>query len=310
MRKNIFLVAYISMATTIFLTNCKPNKVPDPIPVVEISAADEASIALQSSDNSDIESNINEAMTDINSYGNGSSIREEENTCSGVSYSNVTINGSGGIRKKLTISFNSSTCRGFIRTGSAIVTLTGGNKFNDVGATWTVNLENYTVTKNGKTAVMNGIWNIVNVNGGYVGGASEVTHSMTGNVNVVFENGTNREWAMSENRVWAANGATLRIYGTANYNGFTDVIRYGKNRNGNNFYTRINFSSAVVIAKKNCSDIETIKYVSGTRIHVIEKDDVPIKRIENITLDEATCINTYTATIEKKDKKVSRIITF
>ncbi len=311
MNKKIILVASVATALSLYLTNCKKKEADvDPIKKDEITIVDETAMALQSNDNSDVENHLSDAMSDINSYGNGNTFRLDESTCVGVNYANSTITATGGIRKKLTINFNSSNCKGYLRSGTANVTLTSGMKFSDVGATWNVSFDNYTVVKNGKTTIMNGNWTVTNNNGGYVGGTTEVTHNITGDVSVVFENGTSRSWTVSEYRVWAANAASLKIYGNGNYRGYNDVVRYGTNRNGITFYTRINGSSPVVISKINCSNVETLKYVSGSRIHTVEKEDGLIKRIESISLNESTCINTYSVTIEKKDKTVTRTVTF
>jgi hypothetical protein len=305
MKKKIVLISTVITSLMLTFSSCRKETA---IPTEELSEADIAAVEAQSNDNSDLEGNINSAIDDINAYSGGSNLRTETNTCSGVSYT-ATVTGTG--KKKIRIGFNGFSCRGLQRSGSAEVTLTGTTTaFNEVGATWTVSLIDYTVTRaNGQTATMNGTWNVTNVSGGYVGnGSTIVVHTVTGNVNVAFANSTSRSWTMNEKREWSADLNSLTISGIGSYGGNNDVVRYGTNRLGNAFVTRI--TSPIVFVKATCSGEETIKYSSGTRIHTVERERGTVTRTESISLNTSTCISTYTLKVEKNGKSKELTVNF
>lgn len=155
-----------------------------------------------------------------------------------------------------------------------VIQLTSGSKWRDQNAVITITFNNLMVKNiaTNKSITTGGTKVVTNVNGGLVNmltaGGSSLIHKITGNMNVTFEDGTSRTWAIYRQReifISAAGVPTIKISGFGSVDGAENVVVAGTNRFGNPFSTVIN--QTVVITKSNdCFNGLWIP-VSGIKTH-------------------------------------------
>jgi hypothetical protein len=150
--------------------------------------------------------------------------------------------------QKIVITYNGNNSDGSrYRTGKISIQLTSGSHWRDQNAVATVTFTDYKVKRNstGKTTTLNGTYVVTNVSGGLVvllSPGNSVTHRMTGSIKITFDNGTERTWEITRQRVvglTANSSAYITMTGTGAKNGFTHVAVAGMNRAGSVFYTTI-----------------------------------------------------------------------
>ena len=111
-----------------------------------------------------------------------------------------------------------------------------GQRWKDVGATATITVTDLKITRirDGKSIVLNGTKTITNVSGGLLkdlASLQTITHTITGNLKIDFENGTNRTWNVSKQRVFTYdNGIVITTTGTYSDGTDNNIAEWGTNR--------------------------------------------------------------------------------
>ena len=185
----------------------------------------------------------------------------------------VVVDTTGGHRT-ITITYNGSNCWGNrTRTGVVVLTIPGGVHWADPGATVSASIQNLVITRvrDNKTITVNGNKTFTNVSGGLLKNLATlgtITHTVSGNITVTFDNGSQREWSISKQRVFTYNnGIVITTTGTHTDSlGNTNVAEWGVNRNGIGFESQI---SEPKVFRQDCD----FRLVSGQNI-VLRTDSV------------------------------------
>lgn len=199
----------------------------------------------------------------------------------------------------ITLTFNGSGCNGKVRTGQikyTVVNYSNGARWRDVSAQLTINFIDYKVTRNGKSMLLNGTHNLVNVSGGLVNELSADKPSIvrtvsSNNMNITFDDNTTRQWSVAKRRTWDYNGGNykLTITGEATVSSLNSVCAWGTNRKGKSFITQI---TSPVVVLKNCG---WGKPVSGVKVHTVEDKTATVTLGTNANgdVDSGNCPNNF-----------------
>ncbi|MFA4851714.1 MAG: hypothetical protein WC868_11505 [Bacteroidales bacterium] len=175
------------------------------------------------------------------------------------------------------LTFNGSNCNGTRnRDGKVEITIPINTHWSDVGATVTVKLINLKISKipdNGKYVILNGTKTFENVSGGLVkdlgnGTITSVVHKITGAIQATFEDNTTRTWNITRQRTFTGTFPGQLIVTTDGFgsaDGYSNLVVWGVNRDGENFYTQITQS---VVHRQTCG----WDPVSGIKIFQIPGD--------------------------------------
>jgi hypothetical protein len=110
----------------------------------------------------------------------------------------------------------------------------------------------------GKTFTYNGTRQYENVSGGltkYLGNGTttSVTRQITGALQITFDNGATRTWNISRQRIWAGTypaALTVTASGFGIAGGYSNLVDYGTDRNGEVFYGQVN--TPILYSYNNC----------------------------------------------------------
>jgi hypothetical protein len=174
-------------------------------------------------------------------------------------------------QRVITIVYDGTNCWGNrTRTGTITITMPKGQRWKDVGATATITVDKLTITRkrDKKTIVLNGTKTITNVSGGLLKDLSSlhtITHSITGILKVDFENGTNRTWNVSKDRVFTCDkGIVINTTGTYSDGTDNNIAEWGTNPFNESFKTLI---SAPIVIRQDCD----FRLVSGQNTVITAK---------------------------------------
>ncbi len=163
------------------------------------------------------------------------------------------------VQKSITIIYNGSNCSGTrTRTGKIIITFDSSLHWKDAGATISVDYDSLLITRvsDGKTLLINGTVTHTNVSGGLLedlATLNSITRTITGNLSLTFDNGTQRSWSITKQRVFTYNnGIVITTTGT----GTGGVAEAGINRYGNAFTSAI---TQPIVIEQSCD----FRLVSG-----------------------------------------------
>jgi hypothetical protein len=154
-------------------------------------------------------------------------------------------------QKSITITYNGNNCSGTrTRTGKIIISFDASLHWNDAGATINVDYDSLIIIRNsdGKKLLINGSVTHTNVSGGLLANLSSnsITRTITGNLTLTFDNGTQRIWQITKQRVFTYdNGIVVTTTGT----GTGGIAEAGINRYGNTFTAAI---TQPVLIKQSC----------------------------------------------------------
>ena len=159
--------------------------------------------------------------------------------------------------RTITITYNGSNCWGNrTRTGVVVISIPAGIHWSDKGAAVTISIQNLKITRvrDGKSITLNGSKTITNVSGGLLVNLSSlgsITHTIAGNLSITFDNGKQRVWSVSKQRVFSYdNGIVITTTGTHTDSlGNNDVAEWGTNRFGVVFESLI---SAPKVIRQDC----------------------------------------------------------
>jgi hypothetical protein len=262
MQSKIRLIAIVSVVMAISIVSCKKDTASstNTDAVTELTAqTDDQSSVSASSDA--VENDINVAIED-NSAFNG----RIANTLGNVCNATVAADSSNGVRR-ITITYNGANCTGNRSlTGVVVLSMPIGTHFKDAGAVLSVSTQNLKVTRirDNKSIVINGSKTITNVSGGRLRDLATihtVTHTISGQDSITFDNGKQRIWQVAKQRVFTYdNGIVITTTGTHSEGGVSGIAEWGTNRFGNAFVTAI---SQPVVIRQDCD----FRVVSGVIVH-------------------------------------------
>jgi hypothetical protein len=173
------------------------------------------------------------------------------------------------------ITYDGYSCNGkLLRTGKIEIKKKVGTKWHDQGATVIVTCIDFKITRvsNGKSIKINGTKTFQNVTGGFIwqlgNQYTSIVHKIWGTMNIIFDDNTSRTWNVARQRTFTGTLGhllmTVNGFGTVgNYN---NLVVWGINRNGENFYTQI---TQPVVFRETCN----WDPCSGIKIHQIPSYD-------------------------------------
>lgn len=289
--KNSFKLYFgVAIAVSLLFNSCKKEEIITPNP---IDNQETVYSKTQTKDNSNIESSVDDILNDVDSQLASSGARME--ACD-VSSTTIT-----GTNKAITFSFNWSSCNGTTRTGEVVLTLESGTRYSSVGSIWKKQYKNVVIVSTllGKNITLNGDVFLTNVSGGFpyrtlFSGSSPVVYKVrSSNMNVKLDTTTaTRQWNMARKYTWSnvSNITTLSIEGDTTIGGYSKLIQWGKNRNGQDFYTQLPTSATVGLT---CGS----RPISATRTHTLERTSGNIVSEEKVTTNSA-CASTYAVSVK------------
>lgn len=262
--KNFFQLSIaLAALLAITFTSCKKEDLsPEP--------ADNTSVVQLTADENNVETILNDAMSDAGSVitpGGGGFKSGAWRPCHG------TIDSSAIVNDSITyyISYDGLNCPGDrVWTGNIEVKRKVGTRWFQPGAAVVVKYINLTVTRvnTNKSITLNGTKTFTNVNGGLrwqVGTLiTSYVETITGSMQVSFENGTSRTWNVARKLTYTGTqgNIVLTIDGFGTSGEYQNLVVWGTNRQGDQFYTQIN---QPVVRKQVCN----FKPVSGIKVHQI-----------------------------------------
>jgi hypothetical protein len=164
---------------------------------------------------------------------------------------NATVDSTAIVNDTITIyiTYNGLNCNGTrFRTGQVEIKKHVGMRWYQQGATVMIRHINFTITKvsNQKSITLNGIKVHKNVSGGVIwqlgNGINAIVHRTWGHVNVTFDNGTSKTWNVARQKTYTGNPPNHLILTTDGFGsagGFDNLVVWGINRQGEDFYTQI-----------------------------------------------------------------------
>jgi archaellum component FlaF (FlaF/FlaG flagellin family) len=167
----------------------------------------------------------------------------------------VTVNASSDPRT-VTITYNGSNCRGNrTRTGVVEISIPSGIYWKNAGAAVTITVKNLKITRvrDNKSIVLNGTKTISNVSGGLLvdlATLGTITHTISGDLSITFDNGSQRTWQVAKQRVFTYdNGIVITTTGTHSDGTNTGIAEWGTNRFGVSFTSLI---TAPKVFRQDC----------------------------------------------------------
>lgn len=169
------------------------------------------------------------------------------------------------------LTYNGLSCNGRInRTGHAEIRIKQGTFWVQPGAAMKIKLINYTATRvaTGKSVTLNGEKTLVNVTGGHIGllgiTYDTIIHEVSGHMRAAFDNGTTRQWNMARRKIFTGTQGQLQVahQGFGSSGEYTNLVTWGIDRLGNEFYTQI---VEPIVFKQACD----WNPVSGVKKHYV-----------------------------------------
>ncbi len=236
---NLFRLSFLALAIAgLSLTGCKKDKKADP--------NDSASLQQLSGDEQSMESAMDESMNDVNNFLSGGNLKSTSQVPCGATIDSTAIVNDTNI---IYITYNGMNCNQTrMRTGQVEIKRKVGTHWYQQGATVIIKHINFTITKisNQKTITLNGIKVHKNVSGGVVwqlgNGTEAIVHRTSGHVVVTFDDGSTKSWSIARQRTYTGippNNLVLTTDGFGAEGSFTNLVVWGINRQGENFYTQI-----------------------------------------------------------------------
>jgi hypothetical protein len=237
---NLFRLTLLVLAIIgLSLTGCKKDKNSDP-------SADSSSLQQLSNDVENLESATDESMNDVNTIlSNGNHKSTNMLPC------NATIDSTAVLNDTITIyiTYNGLNCSGTrYRTGQVEIKKRVGMHWYEQGATVMIRHINFTITKvsNQKSITINSKKVHTNVSGGVIwqlgNGMNAIIHRTRGHASVTFENGTTKTWNVARQKTYTGTppgNLILTTDGFGSVGDYNNLVVWGINRQGENFYTQI-----------------------------------------------------------------------
>lgn len=259
------------------LTSCQKDK-------LEKGSNDSTTMNELTADELTVEEATNESMEDVEGVLGGNGGGGNGGGGNGFKSSafippcNATVDSTELINDTITIyiTYDGLSCNGRVyRTGKVEIRKRIGMPFGTAGATVNIKHINFTVTRvaSGKTMTINSNKTFTNVTGGHIFmlghmGVNTLVHRLEGTINVTFDNGTTREWSVARQRTYTGTRGNLilTVDGFGTVGDYNNLVTWGTNRQGEQFYTQITQS---VVFKQTCG----WDPVSGSKFHQIPAED-------------------------------------
>lgn len=269
----------------------------------------------QSGDNKEVEENVDQAIQDVtgqlSSYAGG-----REDALGACGYTVATITGN---KKSFKITFTGEDCALVgSREGTITVTLVAGDKYTDKGAKWNMVFDGYGITKKGKKLSLKGTHVVENITGGapyqiLIPNISNVTTVSllvtSADMNITFDTTkASRQWNVARKIMWSNvnNEVIWTLEGAGSADGYDNLVTWGTNRAGANFYTQI--SSPITINASKCG---LFRPTGGERIHnVVVNGNTKLTSTESFEYNSSGCANKYILVVEKNKKTRTIEVTF
>jgi hypothetical protein len=260
LKTGLILTVFVGL----ILTGCQKEKNKDQSP-------DSSSMQQLSKDDNNMENASDEALNDVNTLLSGGNLKSTNFwPC------NATIDSTAVVNDTITfyITYNGYNCKEtLLRTGKVEIKKKVGTHWHDAGATVIVTFINLQITKvhNGKSITLNGSKTFQNVTGGFIwqlgSQYSAIVHRIWGTLNVTFDDNTTRTWNIARQRTFTGTPGQLlmTIDGFGTEGSYNNLVVWGVNRHGENFYTQIN---QPVVIREACS----WDPCSGIKVHQIPSD--------------------------------------
>jgi len=261
--KNLFQLSILAVTVlTLTFTSCKKDD-------LTAGDADNSSIVQLTADENNVETIMNDAMSDAGSLMSlGTGFKSSTwRPCHG------TIDSSAVVNDTITfyISYDGLNCPGDrVWTGKIEVKKKVGTRWNQPGAAVVIKYINLNVTRvnTNRSVTLNGTKIFTNVSGGFrwqVGTLiTSYVETITGAMQASFENGTSRTWNVARKHTYTGTqgNMVMAVDGFGIAGEYQNLVVWGTNRQGEQFYTQINQS---VVHKQVCG----FKPVSGIKKHQI-----------------------------------------
>jgi len=260
-KRMIKTVLILVIALGISFTGCRKDKSNDNTQSLQQLANDETDIQTASDD----------LLNDANDVLSGGQAKSLNAIPCGATMDSLIVNDT----ITYTLTFNGLNCNGRkYRTGQVKITKNINDHWSTAGTTVRVQLINLRITRvlRNRSVTLNGIKYFTNMSGGLVrnlgNGVTSVIHRVTGNLEATFDNNTTRTWAIARQRTFTGTPGQLilSVDGFGSANGYNNLVTWGINRNGEEFYTQITQS---VIHRQECG----WDPVSGVKIHQVPADN-------------------------------------
>jgi len=258
--KNLFHLAIILVsAIALTFTSCKKDNLVDP------GTENPESLKQLSADENDIENVMHDAILDIE--GVMLNYVPCNATLDSLAVANDTV--------IMYITYNGLNCNGTRnRTGKIEIRKQVGTHWMQAGATIIYKYINFTVTRvaTNKSITLNGTKTLQNVNGGQhwqVGiSIDSYVEKVSGSMQASFDNGTSRTWNVARQLTYTSTPGQmiLTVDGLGSAGEYQNLVVWGTNRQGEQFYTQITQS---VVHRQVCE----WNPVSGIKIHQIPADN-------------------------------------
>lgn len=263
--KSLFRFALASMFLgSVILAGCSKENEEKP----EVNTS---SLEKLATDENNLENISDEALNDIETVMNPQGLKSTDRlpcnaTIDSVVLANDTV--------ALYITYDGLNCRETkLITGQTITRRKVGEFWGMPGTSVKVQFVNYSVTKiaTGKTLVLNGEKTFQNVTGGFVWQlgimVNSIVHKASGSLQATFDNGTTRNWNFARQRVFTGtpDSLVLTVDGFGSADGYENLVAWGINRDGEQFYTQINQS---IVHNDACN----WRPVSGVKYHQVPAD--------------------------------------
>lgn len=237
---NLFKLAMLLLTVSaLAISSCKKDK--------NSGSSDPSSLQQLSRDQEAVESATDESMNDVELVLSQNNLKSTERLLP----CNATVDSTAVVNDTITIyiTYDGLNCRKTRnRTGKVEIKKAVGTNWYMPGATVIVRHIDFTVTKvaTNKSVTINSVKVHKNVTGGVLGQLGNTTttivHRTQGNVSVVFDDGTTRTWNVARQKTYtgtAPDNLFLTTDGFGEVEGYTNLLVWGVNRNGEQFFTRI-----------------------------------------------------------------------
>lgn len=262
--KKFFYLAFILLAAiALTFSSCAKED-------LEAGIASPVALEQLSVDENNVENILKDAEVDITNALSVDSDLSPWLPCNATITSGSIVNDTA----VLIITYNGLSCNGKInRTGKIEIKRKVSVRWTQAGATVMYKYIDFTVTRvaTSKSVKLNGTKTFVNVNGGnrWKPGTANTSYveRISGTMQAGFDNGTSRKWNVARQITYTGTAGqyimTIDGFGTAG--NYQNLVVWGTNRDGEEFYTQITQST---VSRQAC-DWDP---VSGIKVHQIPSD--------------------------------------
>jgi hypothetical protein len=265
MKIKLQFVLMAALALSVSFLSCKKNDTTDTNTDLVTHSDDQSTVANGTDEIADA---VNVTIDNYNAF-NG--LVGSTDGITGFPCNATAVLDSTATLRRITITFNGGANCANTRTrlGVIVVTMPLGQRWKDVGAEATINIQNLKITRisDSKSITINGTIVAKNVSGGRLADLATIgtiVHTITTNspVTVTFDNNTQRTWQIAKKRTFTLSSGKFVIttVGTHTEGSVTGISEWGTNRFGNDFITII---SQPMVIREDCN----WRLVSGQVTH-------------------------------------------